>query len=360
MDIDNDVASTEADDDFDMTADIAAAFDAADSDTPVSEPEGETEAQAAERTRDDKGRFAPKAAEEIAPAEEQPKDQVVAKDPVAAIDAVAPQPVTDAPRPPPGWSPAAKVAFDQLPAEVKQAVFQREQEVNKGFEKLAAYKPIDRYMEMARGSGTTLDRALDNYVGMENRLRQDFPGGIIELCQRQGIHPEALANHILARNGVSPSEAPAGDTQQGYQTPQVDHATAQRMIALEQRIQRQEAEREREISTQVQSELERFASDPEHPFYENVKAEMGFLINAGKSADLKDAYTTACWSNPEIRGLLIKQQSAVPDTSARAAAATQARAASKSITGSPIPSAGSKGPNISLEDEIRQMMDASV
>src|SRR5437868_1636505 len=119
MDIDN-VASPEADDDFDMTADIAAAFDAAEADTPPETPEapeGETEAQA--RARDEKGRFAPKAPDEAAPPEEQPKDQVVAKEPVAAPAEVQP---VDAPRPPPGWSPAAKVAFASLPPEVQQSV----------------------------------------------------------------------------------------------------------------------------------------------------------------------------------------------------------------------------------------------
>jgi hypothetical protein len=350
MDIDN-VATEVADDDFDMTAELAAAFDAADETPAADVPAEETEAEVAQRVRDEKGRFAPKAAAEAAPAEEQPKDPALAKDPVAPVaEAAAP---VDAVRPPPGWSPAAKVAFDQLPAEVKQAVAQREQEVNKGFEKLAAYKPIDRFMEMARGSGTTLDRALENYVGMETKLRQDFPGGVLELCQRQGIHPVALANQILARNGVAPSEAPAGDTQPGYQAPAVDLSPVmQKITALESYIQQQQ-------NQGVQSEIERFASDPKHTFFDNVKADMGRLINAGYAENLDDAYEKACWANPEIRGLLIKQQSAVPDTSAKAAAATQARAASKSITGSPIPKAGSRGPESSIEDEIRQLMDAS-
>lgn len=355
MSIDN-VASIEADDDFDMTADLAAAFDAAENDgpEPVAEPpEEQEEPQGGERTRDEKGRFAPKAPEETAPAEEQPKDPVVAKEPVAPVAEQPAEPV-DAVRPPPGWSPAAKVAFDGLPPEVKQAVAQREVEVNKGFEKLAAYKPIDRFMDMARNSGTTLDRALENYVGMENKLRQDFPGGIVELCQRQGIHPVALANQILARNGVAPSEAPAGDAQPGHQTPQVDLTPIhQELNALKSYVQQQQ-------TAGVQSEIERFASNPKNTFFENVKADMGRLLNAGYAESLEDAYEKACWANPEIRDLLIKQQSAAPDTSAKAAVATQARTAAKSITGSPIPKAGSRGPESSIEDEIRQLMEASV
>jgi hypothetical protein len=352
----DDVAAVAADDDFDVTADIAAAFEAAEADIPAETTEvteGETEAQAAERARDEKGRFAPKAAVEAAPAEEQPKDQAVAKEPVAdhvEVDAKT----VDAPRPPPGWSPAAKVAFATLPPEVQQSVAKREQEVNQGFAKLAEYKPIERFAEMAKQSGTTLDRALENYVGMETRLRQDFPAGIVELCQRQGIHPVALANHILARNGVAPSEGQAGETPQARQQASVDLTPIhQELNALKSYVQQQQ-------SATVQTEIERFASDPKHTFFENVKADMGRLINSGYAENLDDAYEKACWANPEIRELLIKQQSTGSDASAKAAAATQARAASKSITGSPIPKAGSKGPETSIEDEIRQLMDASV
>jgi hypothetical protein len=353
----NDVAAIAADDDFDVADDLAAAFDAAEAaDKPSAEIE-EAAAEVAERVRDDKGRFAPKA-EETPDAPVEPiktgKEQVAVAQgtPVTPVAPVAD--AADALRPPPGWSPAAKVAFANLPPEVQQSVAKREQEVNQGFAKLAEYKPIERWSEMARNSGTTLDKALENYVGMENRLRQDFPGGVVELCQRQGIHPVALANQILARSGVAPSEAQAGDTPQVHQqAPSVDYATTQRIAALEHHIQQQQ-------TAGVQSEIERFASDAKHTFFENVKADMGRLINSGYADNLDDAYEKACWANPEIRPLLIKQQSPVSDASAKAAAATQARAASKSITGSPIPKAGSKGPETSLEDEIRQLMDASV
>lgn len=358
---DIDVAAVAADDDFDVADDLLAAFDAAEAaDDPVDVPAGETAEQTAERVRDEKGRFAAKPAEPeaaepvVAKAADKPAEPVkeAAAAPVATAEPVAADAVL---RPPPGWSPAAKVAFANLPPEVQQSVAKREQEVNQGFAKLAEYKPIERFSEMARQSGTTLDRALENYVGMENRLRQDFPAGIVELCQRQGIHPIALANHILARNGVALSEGQAGDeTQARQQAPSVDLAPIhQELNALKSYVQQQQ-------TAGVQSEIERFASDPKHTFFDNVKADMGRLINSGYAANLDDAYDKACWANPEIRPLLIKQQSAVSGVSAKANAATQARAASKSITGSPIPNASGKGAETSIEDEIRQLMDASV
>lgn len=307
------------------------------------------------RVHDEKGRFAAKAE----PAEAEAAKPEAAAAPIDSKEA----PAADAApslRPPTSWSPTAKVAFEKLPPEVQQAVAKREEEVNNGFAKFQEYKPVERYMEMAKQSGTTLDKALENYVGIENRLRQDFQGGITEICQRQGIHPVALANAILARHGASPQQDGAGETQAHQQAPSQDPAVFQKLTALEQRLSQQEAQREHEINTQVQTELQRFASDPKHPFYENVKADMGFLINSGKAGDLQDAYDKACRMNPEIYDLLIKQQAVVP--SAKPAGALQrAKAADKAIGGAPsagfIPTSPVK-PGASIRDTIRAAVEA--
>ena len=258
MSMDNEADLSAAnEDDFDLSADLAAAFDAADepAETSADVPE-ETAAETAERVRDEKGRFAPKAVEDKTTAE-QPQDQVAAKtDAPAPVDAV-PEPTTDALRPPPGWSPAAKVAFANAPPEIQQAVAKREQEVNAGFAKLAEYKPIERYAEMAKQSGTTLDRALESYIGIENELKRDFIGGVSRICQNQGIHPVALANQILARNGMSANQdADAGAASQGYQQPQgVDLSPVmQKISALENYINQQR-------QSEILSVVDKFAAD---------------------------------------------------------------------------------------------------
>jgi hypothetical protein len=308
------------------------------------------------RAHDEKGRFAPK---DAAPEAEAAKPEAAA----APVDSKEAPAVDAAPslRPPTSWSPTAKVEFDKLPADhpIVLAVAKREEEVNNGFAKFQEYKPVERFMEMAKQSGTTLDKALENYVGIENRLRQDFPSGITELCQRQGIHPVALANAILARHGASPQQDGTGDTTANQTAPSGDPAVLQKLTALEQRLQQQEAQREREINTQVQTELQRFASDPKHKFYENVKADMGFLINSGKAEDLQSAYDMACRMNPEIHGLLIKQE-ATP--SAKPADAVQrAKAADKAIGGAPsagfVPTSPVK-PGASIRDTIRAAVEA--
>lgn len=307
----------------------------------------ETEAERNERLRDDKGRFAK--------GDEKPAE-VKLENPVEGEAPKPDAPINDKPalRPPPGWSPTAKVAFDKLPPEVQQAVANREEEVNRGFAKLSEYKPIDRYMDMARQSGTTLDKALENYVGIENRLRQDFPTGIAELCQRQGVHPVALANAILARHGASPQQDVSGD--QGHQQP--DPAVMQKISALENMARQQADFIQQQQNQGVQTEIQRFASNPEHKFFENVKADMGRLINSGQADDLDDAYDKACWANKEIRALLIKQQAPPPSNGADAV--SKAKAAAKATGGAPSagfkPNAGSEGG--SIRDTIRAAVNS--
>ncbi|MET4529152.1 hypothetical protein [Bradyrhizobium sp. JR18.2] len=358
------VAAVAADDDFDVTADLAAAFDAAENDTPAPEPEpaGETAEQAAERVRDEKGRFAAKTEEpEPVPTKEPAKaaEPVKAEPaPAAVVDPLAPAP--EPVKPPPGFSPTAKVVWDKetLSKEewdaVKRDISKRNEEVGKGLAELTEYKPIKQYIEMAKQSGTTLDRALQNYVGIEQELGRDMVGGVSRICQNKGVHPVALANQILARYGAAPSEGQTGEQPQAHQQAPVDPNA----IAASVRDQI----RAEQIQEDANRSIKQFGSDPKNQFFENVRQDMTRLLQAGAAETLEDAYDKACWANPEIRNLLIKQQApaAASDPSAKVAAATQARAASKSITGSPIPNASAKGPSVSLEDEIRQLMDASV
>lgn len=279
----------------------------------------------------------------------------------AIVDPAAPAVAAgDAPlRPPPGWSPTAKAAFAALPDTdpIKLAVAKREVEVNAGLAKLADYKPIERFSEMARQSGTTLDRALENYVGIEGLLKRDFLGGISHLCQRQGVDPTALANAILTRSGNAPAQGdkPGAAPAANQQAPGAD------LSPIIQRLDRLDSHFQQQQTTGVKSEIETFGSDPKHPYFENVRADMGRLIKAGLADGLADAYEQACYRNPEIRDLLIKQQTvAAPAPSVKkAAAATQARAASRSITGSPAAGSRQKATELSIEDEVRAAYDAS-
>jgi hypothetical protein len=297
----------------------------------VAAPDGERPAKApasaADRARDPTGKFAP-AADRPAP------------DRTAAPAATAPAPAGDAsaavadpaktadetPRPPPGWSPASKVAFDALPDHIKADIAKREREVNTGLAKLAEFKPVEKFAEMARRGGTTLDRALENYVGIEQLLGRDPIAAFEQIMRNVRINPQAFATAYLNRQG-------------GAQAPHADPAARQPAALDPQAIVRQatEAVRAEYEAREVQSEVQRFENDPKNRFYPNVKQNMAQLVHAGLANTIQDAYDMACRMDPEISRLI----NAPPAPDPRKLAADQARAAARATIGSPSPGMGS-------------------
>lgn len=346
----------------DLRASLEAAFSnpepAADAapEIPAGSDDPIAEQAAREYSRDEAGRFAPadKAAEKPVEAQKAPEAAKPAAPEKAASE--APQAAPEAHRPPPGWSPAAKAAFGTLPAEVQAAVFKREQEVNQGFAKLAEYKPLEQYVEMAKRGGTTLDRALEQYVGIENALRTNLVEGFTRISQNIGVHPVEMAQQILAAYGQPHQTGQTGQPQAQPAAPQAATPDVRSIVQQElQGVQRQ---------AQIDAALEGFFSDPANVYAENVTDTMLPLVSQRRQENpnepyaqtLKWAYEKACWAHDEVRPLLIKQQW---DEKQRqtAEAANQARSAARSITGSPIPGAS---PGESLPaDDVRSALVAA-
>jgi hypothetical protein len=253
-------------------------------------------------------------------------------------------------RPPPGWSPASKVAFDTLPDSVKADIAKREREVDHGFAKLAKYKPVDKYVEMAERGGTTLDKALEQYTGIENLLRRDVFAGVEQVLRNVGVNPLSFAQAYLQRSAGQP-QTQAQPQQPGARQPApIDPNAIVRQATEAVRAEYQQRE--------VQGEVQRFAADPKNRFFENVKATMGTLINSGIATDLKDAYDKACRLDPTIAPLLNQPAPVDP----RVAAANQARGAARATTGAPspglVPGARALDPNLSRRDMIRAAVAA--
>lgn len=342
------------DDGDNIANDIASAFDTVEA--PAAAPaDAAPPPSDSGRPRDEIGRFAkpneaPQDRQETAP----PIDQA-AQSPEAAQEA---QPAATPGGPPPGWSPTAKALWHEgkLPPEVVQAVQKREEEVNKGLAKLQEYKGLDPYVQMAAQHGTTVTAALDNYIRAEQRLEKDPVGGIRWLCQQYGVDPAMLA-------GQAP-RPPEGQQVEQQPYPQLDPRTLAPILSpllnpLQQQLAQLQQQYYGEKQAVTQSSVEAFFSDPANRYAENVADQMVTILHSGmvdktKPNALQEAYQQACWSNPEIRGLLINEQQAkaAADKVAKAkAAADQARAAGRSITSSP--NAGAPPPQRADHEDLR-------
>ncbi|MBY5442103.1 hypothetical protein HFO93_01095 [Rhizobium leguminosarum] len=316
-------------------------------------------ASGGERQRDEHGRFAPRETDKTAPAQQAAAAPKTAQTPPAATAAPAAQQTPQAQpqaseqqpaathRVPPGWAPEAKAQFAALPPEVQAAISKREQEVDNGFRVLQDYKGLEEFTPIVRQAGTTHADVMRKAIDWEQSLIRDPINTVIHVAKMAGVNLQALVagqqDQILQRRPQQPQQQP---------TPQPVNVEA----TVEQVL------RKRDTETQVNA----FISDPANVHAEAVLDDMVALISAGRASSLKDAYDAACWMRPDIRQQLISQAASATtvqdQTSQRAAAADQARRASRSISGSsaPGPTQGAgAGQPTSIRESLRTALHAS-
>lgn len=249
--------------------------------------------------------------------------------------------------PPHGWSPAAKAAYANLPPEVQEAVARREQEINNGFRKLQDYKGLDQFAEMARSSGTTLSEAFQRYKAAEDALDSDFMGGVHQLCEMYGVHPVQLAQGFLSQYGAPAPRGVAMDPN--------SHLLARQLHDTQEAVRTLISEREQQEQRVINDHISDFSQRA--VYFEDVRQDMADLIRTGRSDTLEDAYEKACWMNPEIRDLLIKEQAAPQEAQARV---QRARRASGSLpTGAPAGNSAQGSSANSIRDALAEAWDES-
>jgi hypothetical protein len=380
--------------DVDLADDVRAAFTEVTSKAapePVAEPaatEQPVETRtAAERARDEQGRFA-KA--EDKPATAKPDKEVVQDKPGGDLDskqaairsgadktqpALTPEQLSaQAAKPqgnPPGeWEPKAKAQWDRLPQVVRDAVLKS----TTADPSVAELKP---FLERAKQSGQSLASALNAYVGMEDLIRRDPSAGLLHVAQNLGLTQYQAGQMFLSlaqRLGVMPQggqQLPA-EGHDAQQEPDPYRALApvlqpyqQRLDTLEQVIRQQHEGLQAQRMSASMTAIEKFRSSPEARYFDNLERDIAHLLDKGivprtgdMLTDLKAAYDTACRLNPEIFEILTteKAEAARAKAEADARAATEkARQASRSITGSPSPGAAmARKPNGASYDEDLQ------
>jgi hypothetical protein len=304
-------------------------------------PVQETAAEAEARLRDEKGRFAPKPAEEPAkPAEAAPKP--AAEKTVSETDKEPGAPAKTVAAPPPGWSVAAKAEFDHLPDPVKAAIAKREEEIDRGFAKLKDFKAIEsQHASAAQQYGVPLTEYINRLAAADRFLQSEPMNAIKWLAQTYGIDLGQLAGQ------------PQGQVQQQPQDALVQ-PLLQEINALKQIVYGDK-------QSQITNQVDQFFADPKNKYSENVADQMVVLINeakrAGQPVDLASIYETACFMNPEVRAALIKEQTGKLQAEQLAKAkqtADQARAAGASITGGPASTPPPVNQTLDLRSQLEQ------
>lgn len=332
----------------------------------------ETQPPAAGPARGADGKFVSPAA---APPAAAPSAPAMPAAPAQASQqqAAGAQPPVD--RPPPGWSVQSKADYAALPPHIRADIAKREAEISAGFrqysEKLKGYEGYEQLMDRRAPDGSTwrarmeatgetpvaaMQRLLAAQEALETRPVQ----AIAWLAKEYGVD--------LRQFGGQPAQQPVLGAD-GKPPPQHLQTLLQSMIkqALEPAIQpvlqkvetfeqswqtREQQERAAQEAALV-AEVEAFASDPAHPYFDNVLPQVVALIKGGAAKTLDEAYQMAVYANPETRQRLISEQQAATLREQQARqqrVASDARKAGGSITGAPADPASAGGQGAPPDD----------
>jgi hypothetical protein len=289
--------------------------------------------------RGERGQFAPR---------EQPQAQ---------RQEVAPQP--PAPRLPSNapyahpinrMSDRAKYDWHQAPESVRADVHRMHKEFtdasNYFKESHAIAQPLRPYHQLAQSQGTTLEKALYNYVSMEQKLRSDPVGGLdvivnnlnLKTQDGQRIGLRDLAYHVLSQTPDQLRAIQQGNQQQA--AAQQIGALSQQVTGLQNAIKQMHHQQQ---FTQTRGSVDQFAAS--HPRFD----ELGDLIEQELRLgfDLNTAYR---------RAELLR-----PGTAAQTrTTSAQTRPVNKSISGGPASTNGAvrhREPSKSARDAVQNAIN---
>lgn len=321
-------------------------------DTPPAASQGaapaETPEVAAQRVRDEQGRFA------------KPGDPVQTPNSSSANPQAQGGPQTGTIAPPASWSATAKAEFVKAHPAIQQEVLKREGDIAAGKaqwdQKAEAYNRLDAILAPRRErfqlAGLDDTRAIQTLFAAQDFLERDPVNAIAYLARQAGVD--------LRRFGAQ------GAPGQAAQPPMPPHLQAlfQEVNTLKSTLAQQHQQAQQVTQSEFSAQVKAFADDPKNVYFANVLPDMTVLLKSGQAQTLQEAYERATWANPETRALLIKDQrqtSAAEQEQARRAKANAARLASGSVTGSPAPgsSSASGGPAPSLRDELERAFSSA-
>lgn len=287
------------------------------------------------RARDERGRFAAKAGEQVEAVDEEAETVEEEAPPVAA-------------KPAPGsWPKEVREHFAALPEAVQDYVIKREADVSRVINQYSTKaKEYDRlagslapYEPLMRADGLepagVIAGLMNTYNTLRNAAPQQKAAAIMQLAQQFGVDLGQSSE-----DGQQPGNYAA------------DPVVYDKLTRLEQMVlQRQYAE-EQAAEREVMTTIEQFKANAPH--FEAVQAHMGALLQNGAAKDLQDAYDQACWANPEVRATLLSQQEAKrrEEAAAKVAAARKAAVVNIPARGTLPPSA----PTGSMEDTMREVL----
>ena len=248
--------------------------------------------------------------------EEQPEQQEQQAQP-------EPEPASP---PPKTWPKEMHDHWGKTPKEVQDYWNTREKQMLDGLEQYRGdatfakqiKETLNPYMATINALGVDAPTAIKSLLNADYQLRVGSPSQKAQYFQ-----------HLAKQYGVDLGSV--GQSQEGQ--PPVDPRLQQlqdELHGLKQIIQTGNQQQLDEQRQKIQNEVNSFASDPKHPYFDEVSDEIVALLKNG--ATLEDAYEKAVWANPVTRQKEMSRVQTEQQAALKAKAIAEAEAKKKAAS----------------------------
>jgi hypothetical protein len=235
----------------------------------------------------------PQPGQQQLPLGEQPAQQ--AKQPIKPLDERAPY------REPPGrFSEQAKQEWHSSPESVRGAVYQMAREFQGAYEKYkgdhGVMEELRPYQDLVTKQNTSIRKALDNYYGIEQKIRQDWVGGIDIVVQNVArangwkrpdggpITVADFAHHVLS---MTPEQHQMSRQQNSQTSAEMRIGQLHQQVEEQNQILRQMVYQQKFAGTRA--EVDKFAE--QHPRFDELADQIKLELDLG--FPLEQAYARA-------------------------------------------------------------------
>jgi len=204
---------------------------------------------------------------------------------------------TEAPAAPSTWSKAAAEKWSTVDPTIQAEIAKREEDMFRGLEQYKGRAELgDRYegviaefKPILEAEGIDSVEMFGNFAANHYLLSRGTPEQKLEvaanLLNHYGIHPDLIKERL----GTRPEPNPEVDALRA------EIAELKRGVTT---ITTREVEAQK---AHFQQQIETFASDPAHPYFNEVATDIATLLKTGVATTLEEAYDKAVFANPVTR-----------------------------------------------------------
>lgn len=230
---------------------------------------------------------------------------------------------------PKSWSKDYEPHWGKMPRELQEYVTNtREKDYLDGLEQYKSghqnwntiHEVMQPYMPRLTSLGLQPAEAVRALMNADWALSQGTPeqkiGILAQICQNYGIDPSQIR---LPGGGEAPFRTEG------------EQALLKQFHGLHSTVQGFMKSQHETLRAQTDKDVLAFATDPKHPYFDEVANDIALLISADNKVSLADAYEKAVWANPTTRAKEIERLNkdrSETERKAREEAARKARGAS--------------------------------